>query len=84
MKKNGYFSQPKDELLSKNYRPKVVSKREYNEDYLHSTSKFGKTWVDLKKDKIMKQYNLQANPFSTQHSNQLMCLMRPMRKHRFS
>lgn len=80
----GYFTKLRDSLYSKHFIPIVVEKRKLNEDFELRTSLFGKTWVDHKRDKIMDEYNLQANPFSTPKSNQLICLMRPARKHRFS
>ena len=39
-------------------------------------SLFGDIWLDSKKDRIMDMYKLQANPFSTKRSNDLIARMK--------
>lgn len=72
----GYFQNPQDSLLSEHYKPIVAEKRSLNETYELRTSLYGDTWVDEKKDRIMDEYRLQANPFRTPQSNAIIATMR--------
>jgi hypothetical protein len=77
----GYIGRPEDKLYSKHYKPIVKDKRSFNETYELRTSMFGDTWVDEKRDKIIDEYKLQANPFRTPMSNSLIATMRTDRRH---
>ena len=72
----GYFQNPQDSLLSEHYKPIVAERRSLNETYELRTSLYGDTWVDEKKDRIMDEYRLQANPFRTPQSNAIIATMR--------
>ena len=56
-------------------------KRSYNETYELRTSLFQETEVDQKRNRIIDQYKLQANPFRTPASNSLISTMRRDRRH---
>ena len=78
----GYFNPPGEQLLTTHYQPILKEKQAYNEDYELRTSLFDMTWVDHKRESVMDQYRMQANPFRTPRSNALISTMRPDRRHR--
>jgi hypothetical protein len=69
---SGQFKKPSNTLYSKHYQPIVQQKTKLNEDWELSPSKFGKIHLDFKRDRIMNNYQIQANPFRTPKSNSLI------------